>query len=251
LNDLYALETPEQVDLRYEVAGAGSRFIAAIIDFTIVSLISFAFFLVIVASNALLSKLGATWLAEPYVGFVSFLVVASFLFFWGYFILLELAWNGQTVGKRIAGLRVITADGRPVGVYQVFIRNLLRPVDFLPVSYMAGVASILLTARCQRLGDLAAGTIVVKERPARLPTTLQPSTGAILPPQAVASFGPEQVRLARDFMLRADSLEADQRARLAARLAGWLRPRLGAGVASLSDDLSDEALIAQVASINR
>ena len=251
VDDVYALATPEQVDLQYDVAGVGSRFIGAIIDAIIVSVISFALILLIVASSALLDKLGLTWIAEPYVGFMSFLIVVNFVFFWGYFILLEIAWNGQTVGKRAAGLRVITTDGRPVGVYQVFIRNLLRPVDFLPISYMAGVVSILLTARSQRLGDLAAGTIVVKERPARKPTVLQPGQGSSLPPQAVSRLGAEPVRLAREFVLRAESLELEHRARLAARLARWLRPKLGPDGAELTEGLSDEALIAQVAAIDR
>ena len=123
-------------------------------------------------------------------------------------------WNGQTPGKRVAGIRVLTTRGEPVTLVHALVRNLMRLVDILPTSYMVGAICILVTRRSQRLGDLAAGTVVVRERHAELPRTLPPLDPALaLPPHLAGAFSSEDVRLARDFLLRAPYLRADRRAR--------------------------------------
>ena len=98
-----------------------------------------------------------------YIG-IAIAVLLIFVLLWGYFIFFELTWNGQTPGKRAAGVRVLTSRGEPVTLVHTLVRNVLRIVDALPSFYMVGVISILVTRRSQRLGDLAAGTVVVRER---------------------------------------------------------------------------------------
>src|SRR5215510_11634669 len=90
--------------------------------------------------------------------------LASFVLFWGYYIFFEMLWNGQTPGKRWVGLRVIRTDGTPITLSESFIRNLTRLVDFLPAAYGIGIISMFLDKQSRRLGDLAAGTLVVHDR---------------------------------------------------------------------------------------
>jgi hypothetical protein len=88
----------------------------------------------------------------------------SFIFLWGYYIFFEMTWNGQSPGKRLAKLRVICVDGRPVTLAESLIRNLVRLVDFLPGFYGVGVVTMFIQPQSRRLGDLAAGTLVVHDQ---------------------------------------------------------------------------------------
>ena len=109
------------------------------------------------------------------------------------------------------------------------VRNLLRLVDALPSAYMVGIISILVTARSQRLGDLAAGTIVVRERPAELPRPLPPvDPSLMLPPQLAGAFRSPDILLARDFLRRAPTLLPARRDALRTQIATTLRARLAA-----------------------
>jgi hypothetical protein len=148
--------------------------------------------------------------------------------------LLEWLWNGQTVGKRRAGLRVIGADGEPARFTAVLIRNLLRVVDFLPGWYAIGVVMISVTPRSQRLGDLAAGTYVVRAPRPRLDwlslRTLEPSgspgaTSRQTGDREVRSIriSGESQRLVREFVARERTLAPADRVKLAAVIAGPIR----------------------------
>ena len=99
-------------------------------------------------------------------------VLAVFAIYWGYFVVFETLWSGQTPGKRIMRLRVVREDGRPVRFFEVFVRNLLRlALDFQPLpSYAIGVVSIIFSPRSKRVGDFVAGTVVVKERATEAPS---------------------------------------------------------------------------------
>jgi uncharacterized RDD family membrane protein YckC len=165
------IETPEQIALEFPLAGVGSRFLALAVDL----LIQFA----LIAGLVLLG-LGVAWSTGAGSPFTSaegnsrialwtfaLVLLAGFVVFYGYFAIFEIAWRGQTPGKRLIGLRVIAASGRPASAYQILLRNLLRIVDQLPGPYAFGILSVLVTARSQRLGDLAAGTVVVHERTPR------------------------------------------------------------------------------------
>jgi len=253
-DDGYDLRTPEQIDLQYDLAGIGSRFMAMALDGLIQSLLIVALGAVFGLGAALLTA-GLRDLIGQYstiflvIG-VALAVLLVFALGWGYFIFFELIWNGQTPGKRAVGIRVLTTRGEPVTLVHSLVRNLLRLVDALPSAYMIGIISILVTPRSQRLGDLAAGTIVVRERPAELPRPLPPvDPSLMLPPQLAGAFKSPDVLLARDFLRRAQTLLPARRDALRAQIAGTLRARLAAIGQAPPPDFTDDQLLAAVAAL--
>jgi uncharacterized RDD family membrane protein YckC len=151
LDTAYAIETPEGVNLELSAAGPVVRFMAWAIDFFIRAVAYLI--LAIVFGN--LGEFG-----------MGLFLVALFLIEWFYPVLFEVYNRGQTPGKRAMSIKVLQDDGVPIGWATALIRNLLRTVDFLPLFYCFGVFSMLLTPNFKRLGDLAAGTVVVyTERP--------------------------------------------------------------------------------------
>jgi uncharacterized RDD family membrane protein YckC len=155
MHDRYTVDTPESIELAYDVAGIGSRFLAAIVDS-----------LLIIVGQALLLYLLGLATAAMSVGesvVIGLGAGLSFLMLWGYYIIFELVWSGQSPGKRLVGLRVVREGGRPITFVSSAIRNVVRLVDFLPALYGIGVVVMFIDARARRLGDFAAGTLVVRE----------------------------------------------------------------------------------------
>jgi len=157
--DKFTIETPEQTALDFAVAGVGSRFVALALD----TLIQGGVGLVL----AIAGGFGIFELAKvfPKMGMwgVAILVLVLFVLYFGYFAFFEIMWNGQTPGKRAAGIRVIKESGRPLTPAESIGRNLMRIVDSMPTLYAVGIISALVTKRNQRLGDLLAGALVVRE----------------------------------------------------------------------------------------
>ncbi len=165
MDEQLTISTPEQVAFHYEMAGIGTRFVASLLDHLIIGL---TLFLMSCALYILLPTLGGNLYysdsgATVFYLIRALLVLIIFLIFWGYFVIFELVWNGQTPGKRAGKLRVIRRDGQPVHAGEVMIRNLVRIVDFLPGFYGIGLITMFIDKDARRLGDLAAGTIVVRE----------------------------------------------------------------------------------------
>ena len=254
IDDSYDLRTPEQIDLQYDLAGLGSRFMALAIDMLIQGAVVAAFVAVFGLGAAIFAVsfrdlFGRDGFLVLSVG-VAVAILLTFLFTWGYFLVFEVIWNGQTPGKRVAGIRVLTTRGEPVTLVHALVRNLLRLVDILPTSYMVGTICILVTRRGQRLGDLAAGTVVVRERHAELPRTLPPLDPALaLPPHLAGAFSSDDVRLARDFLLRAPYLTRARRSELGGQIAATLRARLQTSGQPVPPDLSDDRLVSGVAAL--
>jgi uncharacterized RDD family membrane protein YckC len=254
IDDAYDLRTPEQIDIQYDLAGLGSRFMAIALDTLVQSIVFLALAAVFGLGMALLSQSSrdlfgrdADFLAV--IG-VAVAVLLIFLLTWGYFLIFELIWSGQTPGKRWAGIRVLTTRGEPVTLVHVLVRNLLRLVDMLPTSYTIGIICILVTRRSQRLGDMVAGTVVVRERRAELPDTLPPlDPSRALPPQIASNFSTDDIRLARDFLLRAPSLPPARRTELARQIAQTLRARISAAGIVPPSDLTDDRLLHGVAAL--
>jgi len=167
-DETLVIETPERVPLHFALASIGNRFIACAIDHTIqiVGLILIViFFLIISGATAWGNRLTS---APKWV--IALLVIIQFLIINGYFAVFEWLWRGQTPGKRWLKLRVIREDGRPISFFEAMTRNLVRVVDFiLPPFYSIGLISVFATQRDQRIGDLIAGTVVVREREAEAP----------------------------------------------------------------------------------
>jgi uncharacterized RDD family membrane protein YckC len=164
--DYMSIATPENVAFGYKVAGIGSRFLAALVD-TIIILVLQVVVLLTLLFLARLIMPDALSFDNPLIAWLAgFLGLVAFAFFWGYYILFEMAWNGQTPGKRWVGVRVIKTDGTPITLSESVIRNLIRLIDFLPAYYGVGVVTMFVNEQSRRLGDLAAGTIVVFDRAA-------------------------------------------------------------------------------------
>jgi uncharacterized RDD family membrane protein YckC len=212
------VETSDHVVLRYDLAGAGNRGFAAVVDFLAASLIAVAVVVIY------LSLAGA--LRSPAVLMLGgFVVLFGLTVIWAYFILMEWLWNGQTIGKRIFGLRVIGDDGAPAGFLAIFVRNLVRVVDFFPALYGFGLVAIVLSPRSQRLGDIAAGTYVVRApRPQLDYFSLRTVTPIAVGTSIEARRMPgEAQRLVREFVAREQALRPADRARVARELASRLR----------------------------
>jgi uncharacterized RDD family membrane protein YckC len=236
--DRMTIETPEGVSVTVPLAGVGSRFIAAAID----AIIQFTLLICAVV------VFGVFELGGGASG--GLLALSAFLIFFVYDVAFEVLAYGRTPGKRWTGLRVVRATGEPVGFVTSVIRNLLRLVDFLPSAYLVGIASILVTSRNQRLGDIAAGTVVaraprkgvsVDERAAAAPLT---SSLAVWDVSAVTA---QELATVRSFLDRRDSLEWGARTQLARTMADRLRPRVG-GI-SESAPIGDEDFLEQLARV--
>ena len=181
------IETPERVQLEFALASIGNRFLAVAIDHFIqylsifliawlaLSLAGFTASDVVDAPQRLVSEMPKWTIA------VSILVL--FLIFAGYFIAFEWLWNGQTPGKRLLKLRVIREDGRPLTLWESIARNLLRIGDAVPgfvvPIYSIGLIVIFLSSRDQRLGDVFAGTVVIRERTDEAPTFAETFTNRL------------------------------------------------------------------------
>jgi uncharacterized RDD family membrane protein YckC len=217
LDDRVTIATPEGVELELVLAGVGSRFAASLLDI-IVQLGA------IFALTVVLGPLGNNGFA------LAAYLVAIFLILFAYDIVLE-TWNrGRSIGKLAAGLRVVRAGGEPEGFLTAAVRNFLRIADFLPAFYVVGVISILATSRNQRLGDLAAGTLVVRERqPAVTPAATYlppPPGGAPFLEWDVSGVSVDDVATLRHFLERRVSLSPGARAHLATDLAARVRPKV-------------------------
>jgi uncharacterized RDD family membrane protein YckC len=162
MNDEFRIETPESVSFGYDVAGIGSRFMAALVDSLLIVVIQVV---VLLVSLAALSATPGD-LASGQFGYwvVAALALLAFALLWGYYLFFEMMWNGQSPGKRWVGLRVIKDTGAPISLVDSAIRNLVRLVDFLPMYYGVGVIVMFFNDQARRLGDFAAGTLVVRER---------------------------------------------------------------------------------------
>ncbi len=265
LDDVATVETPEQLELALPLAGAGSRSLAFIFDF-LIQLIP-----IIVAMIVLITALAL----EPFKGENAQGIIAGRLPLWGaaifsvitfatnflYFTFWDLVSRGQSPGKRALNLRVVRDGGLPIDVRSSLIRNFLRTVDMLPGFYVTGVVMIFLTKEHKRVGDLAGGTLVIRDLAEKVGVG---DASAILEPQsrfqpqprfspqprfagmAGASAGnpsplsPGDRALVRDFLDRRASLTEEARTRVARQITDRLAPRYGIDPLLAVDSILDE-----------
>jgi uncharacterized RDD family membrane protein YckC len=218
--DKLIIDTPEQIALEYTLAGPGSRFLALAVD-TVLQVLALLTLVLLLVAARVISGTGiaawATWVQAA-------VVIASFLLMYGYFALFEALWNGQTPGKRLIGVRVITVSGRPITALDAILRNLLRIVDSIPGIYAIGLVAMFVTSRHQRLGDLVAGTVVVQEQP--LERRSAPVLSAAPAPVGAARLEPREIEAMERFLSRRDDLPDYLRERTARQLAWHVRARL-------------------------
>ncbi len=228
--------TPESIPLTLEPAGIGTRFGAILVDIVIQLGVAVGGITLAAILSAFVGWTGGSAVFEV------ILIVGGFVLLFGYFILFETVWNGQTPGKKMFGLRVVRDGGRPVDFFSVATRNLVRIADFLPVSYALGAGAIFFHPQYKRFGDMAAGTIVVREREAktlgfawnkkkdaaalvaaslfkmaRLPETVNPPADVLRPEEQV---------LLRHFAIRRWEMTPDDAERMGYRIVVPLVARL-------------------------
>jgi uncharacterized RDD family membrane protein YckC len=155
------ITTPENVTIRFEAAGIGSRLVALFLD----SLIQFGITTVLVIAIILFSidsfsENGPTIFYNPAV--IAFYIIGAFLVYTFYYIFFEMIMKGQTPGKKAAKIRVVSKTGEPINFVMSMVRNLLRLIDMLPGSYVVGIICIIFNKRCQRIGDMIANSMVIK-----------------------------------------------------------------------------------------
>lgn len=259
--DRLRIATPEGISVDLVLAGLGSRFTAASIDLVLKALL-------------IVGGLIVAALVDGDLGLALF-SISTFVIYFGYDVAFEVLAAGRTPGKRWTGLRVLRDDGRPVDLLSSAIRNVIRLVDGLPLLYFPAMVSVLVTRRNQRLGDLAASTIVVREeRPGKasrrakkrshwddLAAPSGPSApptfgGFAMPTDPLGTHGAtrraaaldvsavtaDDLAAVRGFLDRRADLPLSVRRDLARRIAGALAPRVGGATAQLHD----EELIEQV-----
>src|ERR1700722_1749730 len=221
------IETPEQTSIEFPLAGIGSRFLAILIDSLIQGAVLFASLLVLVLLGVGLGDVGLDRFANANVGLVAILIFVYFLMIYGYYILFETIWNGQTPGNRLTHIRVIKDSGQPITAIDSFARNLLRLVDQLPFAYGVGVLCAWISPQSKRLGDYVAGTVVVHDKPFE---TMAPQWDAPAPASAhqygANRLTPEEFALVETFLSRRSALEAGVRYDTAASIVRRIEAKL-------------------------
>ena len=216
MNSELRIRTPEGITFAYQLAGPVARCLAWAVDFLVI---------ILLARGLAILCILASFISEDFAS--ALLGIGYFAISIGYGVLTEWAWHGQTLGKRLVHLRVMDAQGLRLQFHQVLMRNLLRIADLLPGCYLVGGIAMLTSRRAQRLGDLAANTVVV-----HIPQHAEPDLDQLLAgkfnslrqfPHLEARLRqrttPEEAGLALQSLLRRDDLEPEARVRLFAELA--------------------------------
>jgi uncharacterized RDD family membrane protein YckC len=221
------IETPEQTSIEFPLAGIGSRFLAVLIDSLIQIGVLIALGLIFVGLGFSFGVGGFGQSSTTAVWITAILIFVYFLLIYGYFMLFESIWNGQTPGKRLTHIRVIKDSGQPITAIDAVGRNLLRLVDQLPFAYGIGVLCAWISPQSKRLGEYVAGTVVVHEKPFE---SVAPQWDA--PTQASAHhYGanrltPEEFALVETFLSRRSALEAGVRYDTAASIVRRIESKL-------------------------
>jgi uncharacterized RDD family membrane protein YckC len=249
--DQLTIDTPEQVAIRFPIAGIGSRFLAMLADsmvqFILYAIVFLVIFLVLASAprmnGYILQRISDKWV-------IAVIILFYFLLYWGYFTLFEAFWNGQTPGKRLCKLRVIRDSGRQITFFESMTRNLIRIVDAFPSFYAIGIVTMLCNRQNKRLGDFAAGTLVIHERtpepalwsgsasrtitagaftpvPAPASASVIDPNAVDLPADAVARLTPDDLNVIDHFFARAIDIDIPRRHALAERLAQQMTAKMG------------------------
>ena len=236
--DEVRIETPEQIEVSLEIAGIGSRFVAQVMDW----LIKWGILLAIVVLVSIAAgMLGAALSSDKTISslLAALAIVLFYAFLLGFDIYFEVRHNGQTPGKKIAGIRVLREGGAPLDFRSACVRNLLGMADFLPSFYLLGGFLMMVSSRGQRLGDMAAGTLVIRERamqpPTELHATIEQHASEEFPFTAehLGACSANDRFLLRSFFQRAGEMEEGPREQLALRLTDAFVQKLAYPLATL------------------
>jgi uncharacterized RDD family membrane protein YckC len=210
--DRIEIRTPEGFNLEMTLAGIGSRAAAALVDTLIF----------VVLAILVLLPLNGNSLAERLI-----MIALPFLLFFGYHLAFETMGRRQSPGKRLLRLRVVRTDGSPAGAVASLIRNLVRIVDFMPGFYLIGAIAVFSTTQNQRLGDMAAGVVVVMEPGAVDPLVNPLPTHAELPEGwDVSAISDSDVAMMQQFLNRRESLSPEARQQIGYQIASGLEGKI-------------------------
>ncbi len=220
LEQIVDVETPELVVLSYTVAGLGSRLYAALIDL----LISIFLFLAVAVGIAILvprQRIAAAIRSDSSTALATAaLVILQFAILWGYYLLFEGLHDGQTPGKRLLRLRAVRDGGFSVGFAASAARNLMRIVDMQPIiTYLVGIGAMAFSKSGKRLGDMVAGTIVVRESLVKQPLVAEPAVQAAPSLAVAAQLSETEFQLLDRWAARRNSLDVDRRRQLTEQVA--------------------------------
>ncbi len=223
------VETPDHIELQFQLAGIGKRFLAYLVDRLIQFGLIFALFLVItlvlLAGNKIVALADIIYKMRQVLG--QWIIAVAILIYGivslGYFILFEYIWSGSTPGKRFQQIRVIRTDGAPISFLESAVRNILRVVDILGDIYPLGLVVMFIDSRNRRLGDMAAGTLVVTESVSRLHSA-KISTRSLGDDDqqlrlVAAAMTPGDYQLVRKFLARREALDSEYRRELVQEIA--------------------------------
>jgi uncharacterized RDD family membrane protein YckC len=233
LDCVVKLVTPERIIIVHPLAGPARRFVAYLLDMVLLVILGIVMFLVV-----MLLSMGSPSGAGPFF-------LGIFILQWGYGAFCEGIFNGQTLGKSLMGIRVVSERGVPISGAQAILRNLVGAVDGFTFYYQLGLASMILSRKFQRLGDLAAGTmVVIEERRERHGVTQvkEPAVAELLPwlPGRIAARS-DLARVLSDYVEARGRFHPVRRAEMADPLANTLRARFG-----LSSTASADAILCAV-----
>lgn len=224
------ITTPEHVVIRLQPAGAGSRFLALLIDSFVVMAISSA------VGGALAFVLPAGIALAIYL-------TVSFVLTWGWHVFFEVRRQGRTPGKRALKLRVIDARGLPVSLYQSMVRNIVRVLDFAPAFYGFGAIAVLVTSTNRRLGDIVADTLVIRDAQPLAYTGLRAAErrhNSLRTPRVLRlirhKIGVEEREFLLTLCVRADRMSPEARYDLMEEVAAAYREELGVEAESISGE---------------
>jgi uncharacterized RDD family membrane protein YckC len=230
-----SVRTPESIAFSYELAGLGSRFLALAVDMAlqILLLVGIAYGITLAASHA--PRTHARVSAGPAESFgIAVIVAILFVVFFGYFMALEAFWNGQTPGKKLLGIRVVRDGGYPLDPMGSLIRNLIRVGELALGFYAVSAVVTLLSPENKRLGDMAAGTIVVRDaRVQSLTAILEQAEGE---GHRIAMLSDEEHALISRFIARRKGMAPHYRRQLAFQIADRVRKRVSSDLQRLDDE---------------
>jgi uncharacterized RDD family membrane protein YckC len=234
LSDKLSIETPEQISLDFEMAGLGSRFLALFVDLLLKWVaIGFVVLVAIMFGAASFTSMGS----KGWIWVAALMIAGYFLLDWAYFAGFEIVWKGQTPGKRFTGLRVINESGREAQVFEAVIRNLLRPIDALPFGYAIGAIVMFISPQHKRIGDYAAGTIVIHDRkPSEDQLFFNTRESAVSHDLAYSKLSATEVQTIELFLQRRLDLDMAVRQSTAFRLAQHFGNKLSVAPEDRRDD---------------
>lgn len=231
MQDYDLIETPENVELQRRLAGIGTRFIAGLMDTLLIALMYIVLLLSFLTLGInIISKVGISDALEMWM--LAIMIFIFFLIYWGYFVFFEMWTNGQSPGKKYLKIRVVMLEGGGISLNSIAIRNLLRVVDSLGLYAVAGIA-MFVTKKVQRLGDLAAGTVVISEE---IPdySARYDKKKRVLDNEAITStvleatgLKPEEYRLLHNYWLRREELTIEARSQILPQLLQPILVRMG------------------------